>query len=101
MSKINAVILIVAVLVIIAVLAACNSGSSQPTQVPAAPGAADGASLLETRCSVCHSADRPKQAKKTRDQWDQTVTRMMSKGAQLTDAEKSVLLDYLAKTYKP
>ena len=75
----------------------------QPTQAPSAATAVldDGATLLETRCSACHSADRAKQASKTHEQWDQTVTRMIGKGAQLTEAEKTVLLDYLAKTYGP
>jgi cytochrome c5 len=102
------VVLIAAWLVMMAVLVACNSGSSQPTQVPssatalpAETPALDGATLLETRCSVCHSADRPRQAKKTHEQWEQTVTRMIGKGAQLTEAEKTVLVDYLAKTYGP
>jgi mono/diheme cytochrome c family protein len=92
-------------LVMIAVLAGCKSDSVQPTQVPeGAPPempAIDGAQLLETRCSVCHSVDRAKQAKKTHDEWDQTVTRMIGKGAQLTEEEKTVLVDYLAKTYGP
>jgi cytochrome c5 len=105
MTKKSMVILIVVSLVMVALLVACTSATqapAAPAQAPAAPAQkADGASLLETRCSVCHSADRPKQAKKTRDQWNQTVTRMMGKGAQLTDAEKTVLLDYLAKTYGP
>jgi hypothetical protein len=74
---------------------------SPATALPAEAPALDGATLLDTRCSVCHSADRPRQAKKTREQWDQTVTRMVGKGAQLTEAEKTVLLDYLAKTYGP
>jgi cytochrome c5 len=98
-------VILIACLVMLAVLVSCQSNPSQPTQAPAAAGGApaltDGATLLDTRCSVCHSADRPKQAKKTRDQWDQTVTRMIGKGAQLTDAEKVVLVDYLAKTYGP
>ncbi|WP_020677900.1 hypothetical protein [Geopsychrobacter electrodiphilus] len=61
----------------------------------------DGASLLDSRCSVCHSADRAKEAKKTEAEWDATVSRMMSNGAQLTPAEKKTLVDYLSKTYKP
>jgi cytochrome c5 len=102
------VTLIAAGLVLMAVLVACGSSSSQPTQgpssatvSPAGASTQDGATLLETRCSTCHSADRAKQAKKTHDQWDQTVTRMIGKGAQLTAAEKTVLVDYLAKTYGP
>ena len=103
-------LLIVIGLIAVVVLAACGSSSTQPTQAPPAtqPTAAvtvapalDGATLLETRCSVCHSADRPKQARMTQEQWDQTVTTMISHGAKLTDAEKTVLVDYLAKTYGP
>jgi hypothetical protein len=136
MSKIKftrtAVILIAAGLAVMAVLVACNSGSSSPTQVPAATQAPaltqvpastqapastqvptstqapaltpalDGATLLETRCSACHSADKAKQIKQTREQWGQTVTDMIvEEGAQLTEAEKAVLVDYLTKTYGP
>ena len=57
----------------------------------------DGATLLETRCSVCHSADRPKRAHKSPDQWEQTVARMIGKGAQLSATEKSVLIEHLSK----
>ena len=103
-------LLIVIGLVVLVVLTACGSGSTQPTQAPPAsqPTAAvtvapalDGATVLETRCSTCHSADRAKQAKKTQEQWDQTVTRMIANGAKLTDAEKAALVEYLAKTYGP
>ena len=68
--------------------------------VAAAP-AEDGASLLEKRCSVCHPAEKPKSAKKTMDQWDSTVSRMIEKGAQLNAGEKKILVDHLGKTYKP
>ena len=61
----------------------------------------DGATLLEQRCSVCHPSARPKGAKKTPEQWEATVTRMMGKGAKLSAEEKKVLLDFLSKTYKP
>jgi len=101
-----AVMFIAAGLVMLAVLIGCQSRSTQPTQAPAAAGetpalADDGASLLETRCSTCHSADRAKQARKAPEQWAQTVSRMIDHGAQLTDAEKTVLVDYLAATYGP
>lgn len=102
------VMLIAAGLILMAVLAACGSGSEEPTQAPASETASpaqmpaeDGATLLEARCSTCHSADRAKQTTKTRDEWDQTVSRMIDKGAQLTEAEKTVLVDYLTDTYGP
>ncbi|NWF76326.1 MAG: hypothetical protein HXY53_07160 [Nitrospirae bacterium] len=106
MSKMPAFKLIFLWLLIMVLLGAYDTASSQSTQnqsiltgLLAEKSTIDGATLLETRCSLCHSADRAKQAKKTREQWDKTVTRMISKGAQLTEAEKTLLLDYLAKTY--
>ena len=66
----------------------------------AAP-AIDAAKLLEERCSVCHKSDRPKSAKKSMADWDKTVTKMMGKGAKLSEAEKKALVEHLAKTYKP
>ena len=102
-----AVVILIAVgLILVAVLAACGGSSEEPTQAPApdtavpeqAP-AEDGEALLEARCSGCHSADRARQVTKTRDGWDQSVTRMIDKGAQLTEAEKAVLVDYLTEMY--
>lgn len=61
----------------------------------------DAAKLLDERCSVCHKADRPKAAKKSMAEWDKTVTRMIGKGAKLSEPEKKALVDHLAKTYKP
>ena len=61
----------------------------------------DGASLLEERCSVCHPSERPKSRQKTPEQWKATVSRMMGKGAKLTDTEKQVLIKYLSENFKP
>ena len=66
----------------------------------AAP-ALDAAKLLEERCSVCHATSRPKAAKKSMAEWDKTVTKMMGKGAKLSETEKKALVEHLAKTYKP
>jgi hypothetical protein len=62
---------------------------------------AEGANLLEERCSVCHPSSRPKSKQKTPEQWQTTVNRMMGKGARLSEEEKATLLDFLSKTYKP
>jgi cytochrome c5 len=87
---------------------ACDSGTKPSPQdqppaavTPVTKDVPDGAILLDERCSVCHSANRPKQARKTADQWNTTVSRMIGKGARLTEAEKVVLLNYLGKTYGP
>ena len=45
--------------------------------------------------------DRVKAASKTLDEWTATVGRMRGKGAELSDAEAEILLEYLAETYGP
>jgi len=70
----------------------------QPAE-PAPEG--DGAALLEERCTVCHGLDRTTSARKTREEWEQTVTRMVSKGTELNDEEQAILITYLTETYGP
>jgi cytochrome c5 len=78
-----------------------------PTAVPeeeqptAQPPSGDGEALLQERCTVCHSLDRVRQAQKTHGEWEQTVLRMIGKGAQLNENEQGVLIEYLAETYGP
>ena len=93
--------ILAACLLMMPALFACDSRAPQTPASPkqAASPASIGASLLETRCSVCHSVDRPKGARKTRAEWERTVTRMISNGAQLAESEKTILVEHLAKTY--
>ena len=91
---------------VMVVLVACNNDSPHSAQAPSSATertletfSMNGMTLLDTRCSICHSSDRPKEAKKTREEWEQTVNSMIDKGAKLTDDEKAVLLNYLAKMY--
>ena len=109
--------LIVVLVVATGLLAACGGAAStetveptqeeQPTAVPeeeepaAQPSSGDGAALLEERCTVCHGLERTTQAQKTSEEWEQTVTRMVGMGAQLTEAEQATLVEHLAATYGP
>ena len=47
---------------------------------------------------MCHSIDRITQANKDRPGWDQTVARMRSKGAVMTDAEAAQIAEYLSQS---
>jgi competence protein ComEA len=91
-------------------LAACGSKSTTqaPAQAPSgnatvAPttGASimDGATLLNQRCTRCHTLTRVTTAKHTADQWTQIVSNMVRRGANLNSDEQKALVDYLAKTY--
>ena len=61
----------------------------------------DPATLLESRCGVCHTTDYPKNARKSKSDWEETVSRMIAKGAKLSPEEKKALVKYLAKHYRP
>lgn len=58
---------------------------------------ADSAVLLERRCTSCHGIERVDGATKDRAAWIDTIDRMRSKGAKVTDSETQQLADYLAK----
>lgn len=85
-------------------LAACG-GAKDETAVPtteqeeATPVTLDGKSLLEERCTKCHDLGRVEKANKTEEEWKATVERMVGKGAQLSQAEQTLVIRYLAETY--
>lgn len=93
--------------------AACGGpapSQEEPTAAPTAtpqgeeieePASTGGESLLQDRCTACHGLSRVTQAQKTREQWEQTVTRMVGKGAQLNAGEQATLIEYLTETYGP
>ena len=92
------------VLLLGSLLAACG-GAKEKTVVPtteqeeATPAALDGKSLLEEQCTKCHDLGRVERARKTEEEWKTTVERMVGKGAQLNEAEREVVIQYLAETY--
>ncbi len=74
------------------------AATPEPTAEPAEP---EGQVLLEARCTACHGLDRVESAQKSREEWVATVDRMVDYGAQLSESEQGVLLDYLVDTYGP
>lgn len=77
---------------------AASTGSSTGASTGGSP---DGQALLQERCTVCHDLQRVEQQKLDATGWSDIVTRMQSQGAQLSEAEKQTLVDYLAATYGP
>jgi hypothetical protein len=82
---------IAAGLLVAAVLAACST----------APGGTTGEELLADRCAGCHDVESVVANARTREEWEGVVTWMTSYGLEMDDEERSVLLDYLARTYGP
>jgi cytochrome c oxidase cbb3-type subunit 3 len=69
--------------------------------LPSASDEQESKRLLMARCAVCHSTDLIVQQRLTREQWTATLNKMEHWGAQVSSAEKSQLLDYLAARYHP
>lgn len=59
----------------------------------------DGKTLLEERCTACHTLDRVESASKSAAGWGMNVREMVGKGAELNASEQEVLIDYLSITY--
>ena len=97
MKKTFVVVLLI-VCAFLLVLAAC--AKQTPVAVTSSPANTDGATLLQDRCSTCHSLDRVTQKSDTLAGWQSMVSRMVDKGAQLSAEEQAVLAQYLADTYK-
>jgi hypothetical protein len=56
--------------------------------------------LFESKCSICHSINRPKSKNKSKEGWEATVMRMKNKnGCPITDEEAKMIIDYLAEKY--
>jgi hypothetical protein len=77
-------------------LVSCGGGSTTTSS----SSGTDGKSLLETRCSVCHSLSRVTSLQLSAADWTTVVQIMVERGAQLNATEQQTLIDYLAATYK-
>jgi cytochrome c5 len=84
-------------------LAACSS-TTEPTSSSSTLDTAtlqQGKTLLEERCASCHTIEKTTRRTGSAAEWDNIVTDMIKRGANLTEDEKTVLVQYLAATYKP
>jgi cytochrome c-type biogenesis protein CcmH/NrfF len=90
-------------------LIACSSSTPTTTSEPpsstisSAPSTStlDGATLVQQRCTVCHSLSRIESSHHSATEWQTIVDSMIQRGAQLTPEEETAVLNYLAATYGP
>lgn len=67
---------------------------------PAAGGAADGKSLFDQKCSVCHGLDRATARSESKEKWAEIVKTMQGKKADwISDTEAQKIVDYLASEH--
>jgi hypothetical protein len=98
MKKHTYIVFTVAVLAL--VLSAFIAACSKPAEPAAPAGNLDGKTLVEERCGTHHDLARVENAKKTAEEWEANVKRMVGKGAQLNADEQKAVIEYLAATYK-
>lgn len=85
MSKAWIALVVLVMVCMIAVTAGCADESPEE--------------LVEERCSECHALTTVKVARKTNEEWEATVERMVELGARLSDEQAQEVVDYLSETY--
>jgi mono/diheme cytochrome c family protein len=85
-------------------MASCDSCKSSEPQT-GAPDASEAApienkraaavTILEQNCLICHSLDMIEAQRLTRAQWEKELKKMEGWGAQVTDEDRPIVLDYL------
>jgi competence ComEA-like helix-hairpin-helix protein len=56
--------------------------------------------VLTNNCARCHPLDRVTAMRRSRAQWEETITTMITaRGAQVSDDDFTTILDYLVKEY--
>ena len=79
--------------------AVATSGALAASAAPASSAAAPGKTVFEASCGNCHDLAVSTDLRKSRDEWQATVNRMITSGASLSDDEAANVVDYLAKNY--
>jgi glyoxylase-like metal-dependent hydrolase (beta-lactamase superfamily II) len=68
---------------------------------PAAPPVDPARRILDMACTLCHNLNRVQNKNLPQAEWVTIVQRMRDKGAELSDDDTSMLIEYLVKTYGP
>jgi len=65
--------------------------------VSACSGVPDGKAVLESRCLRCHGAAQIVDPKRSEEEWQSTIDRMVKLGARLNAKERAALVEYLVQ----
>jgi hypothetical protein len=55
--------------------------------------------LVIRTCAVCHPIDIVVQKRRTQDEWDTLIARMVDHGAHATDTEQDQIFEYLVRNF--
>lgn len=99
--RVRSVVLVVLSVMLLAFAIGCAKQEPPKPAAPAAPAAAapaaDGKTLFEAKCGVCHGIDRAAARTETKEKWASIVKEMQGKKADwISDADASKIVDFLA-----
>ena len=60
-----------------------------------------GGETVKAACGACHAVNLVLEAHKSESEWRETVVNMRSLGANVTDSEQELIVDYLAEYFGP
>ena len=86
----------------VSLIFAAGAAMGQNTALPAPdapPPPGPGLTIVQERCSACHSATTVFGQRRTPDDWAATVQLMVDRGADLSADEQSVVIGYLLQNY--
>ncbi|MDO6415572.1 hypothetical protein Q4F19_14375 [Sphingomonas sp. BIUV-7] len=86
--------------VIVAVALMLLPGAAR-AQTPTAAADAATAALIQKSCAACHPVGQVMTAHKSKEDWGATLDKMIGFGAQISDKDYDVMVDYLARTHGP
>jgi competence protein ComEA len=75
----------------------CSLLAAQKSSLPDGPGK----DVVQRVCAQCHAVEIFTVKGNTRDGWTQTVTEMISRGAQGSDDDFGMVVDYLTANFPP
>ena len=58
-----------------------------------------GADLVRAKCSLCHDLGHITRVRQTKEEWEDTIQTMNKRGAPITSAEASIIIEYLTRFY--
>jgi len=99
--RVRSVMLCVLSLLVLSLAIGCSKQEAPKPAAPAAAApaapAADGKTLFDQKCSVCHPLDRATARKETKEKWASILKEMQGKKADwISDADAAKIVDYLA-----
>lgn len=77
--------------------AVASAGFAQDVQLPEGPAR----EKIQEACTACHSITEVTSNPRAKAQWAETVDTMISRGAQVSDADYPLIVDYLSQHFAP